>query len=245
MRAIPAVVVLGLFALAGSGCAARGRVPPLPPNAPPSPLSQPAPRAVVPASITTPAYGATLPGATTEFIWTAGTGVVRYWLELGSTPGANDLFTHPNQVTVTSQIVTMLPTDGRIVYARLYSITADNAWYLVDSQYHAYGATSPPIPVTGASKVGWIQPNQTPAQTLAGITTLYVDNAGQTLTGITCSTVTKETNCVAPLPALGPGVHLLAITYRTGPGAVESARSNEISVTTATSLTPTAFGLRP
>jgi len=209
-------------------------------------LASPAFAQVTPATITSPVANSRLPGPSVVFSWTAGVGVTNYWLELGTVPGGNDIFSHPSQTPVRTQTVTGIPTDGRPIYARLYSITNMNQWYMVDTTYTAAGTVPDPIPITGLSKIGWTQPGQTPAQATAGVTTLYIDStAGVTVKGVACTTTSGLTTCTAPLPALTPGVHIMSITYRTSMSTPESPKSNEISVTTATVLTPASFGLRP
>jgi hypothetical protein len=104
---------------------------------------------------------------------------------------------------------------------------------------------APPVLVTGSSRIGWIQPNQTVAQATAGVSTLYTDTVGKALTGVVCVVTGADTACSAPLPALTPGAHALALTYRVNAAGVESAKSNIINVTTTTSLTPTGLSLKP
>lgn len=105
----------------------------------------------------------------------------------------------------------------------------------------------PPILVTtGSTRLGWTQPGQTVAQAIAGVTTLYLDRAaGTRLAGVVCTLLGTATDCTAPLPALTPGVHTLALTYRPTAGAAESPKSTVVTVTTYTVLTPTGLGLRP
>jgi serine protease len=74
----------------------------------------------VPSVITSPAPGATLPGSTATFSWTAGSGATEFYLYVGSTPGGYDLY-EASQGTNLSKTLTGLPTDGRTIYVRLYS----------------------------------------------------------------------------------------------------------------------------
>jgi len=86
-------------------------------------------------AMTTPAPGATVPGGTVTFGWSAGTGISQYWLYVGSTPGGLDFF---NASTGTSKSATVsgLPLDGRILYVRLWSLVG-NTWQFNDYMYGA------------------------------------------------------------------------------------------------------------
>ena len=99
--------------------------------------------------------------------------------------------------------------------------------------------------MTGSSRLGWTQPGQTVAQVAAGVTRVFLDaSTGAVLAGVACTVVSAATECTAPIPALTPGVHTLALTY-TPAGGVATPKSNAISVTATITLTPTALGLRP
>jgi serine protease len=88
--------------------------------------------------MTSPAPGSTLPGSSVTFAWTAGSGVTEYWLHVGSTPGGSDLYNRTQGSTL-SGTVTGLPTDGRPLYVRLWSLIG--AWQWIDYVYTA--ASSP------------------------------------------------------------------------------------------------------
>ena len=68
-----------------------------------------------------------------KFCWTSGTGVTRYWLHVGTTPGGYDLFSQ-DEGTSLCQTVTGLPTDGSPVYVRLWSVIG-GAWLFNDYVY--------------------------------------------------------------------------------------------------------------
>ena len=94
--------------------------------------------------ITTPPPGATLSGTTEAFEWTSGTGVTRYWLEVGSAPGGNDLYSQDRGTTLAATVAG-LPSDGRTLYARLWWIRS-GGWEFADTVYTAAsGGPSPPI----------------------------------------------------------------------------------------------------
>jgi Tol biopolymer transport system component len=88
------------------------------------------------AEMSSPQPGSTLTGAAVTFTWTAGRNVSEYTLFLGSSPGANDLYS-ANLAANLSVTVSFLPTDGRTLYARLWSKIAGN-WEYNDYTYTAY-----------------------------------------------------------------------------------------------------------
>ena len=68
---------------------------------------------LVPASITSPAQGSTLTGASVTFNWAGGSGPVEYDLYVGSTGvGSSDVF-NSGVVKATSATVTVPPTAPR------------------------------------------------------------------------------------------------------------------------------------
>jgi hypothetical protein len=78
-----------------------------------------------------PLPGSTTTGGTATFTWTAGQGVSRYLIYVGTIPGGNNLFAL-NTFTSTSATVNNLPKDGRTIYVRLYS------WINIGWQYTDY-----------------------------------------------------------------------------------------------------------
>jgi murein DD-endopeptidase MepM/ murein hydrolase activator NlpD len=94
------------------------------------------------AAMTSPANGSTFPSSTVTFNWTTGSCVTRYWIFIGSTPGAYDLF---NRDMVTTRSVTAtMPTDGRTIYVTLWS-WINGAWQSNSYTYtaHLLGGCSP------------------------------------------------------------------------------------------------------
>jgi len=77
------------------------------------------------AKLLTPANGAVLVAASTAFTWDAGTGAQKYALWVGSTPGGYDIY-GADEGAGRSRTVT-LPTDGRPVYVRLWTMF-NGAW---------------------------------------------------------------------------------------------------------------------
>jgi len=76
-----------------------------------------------PATLTTPAPSSTLTSSTVTFTWSPGSGVTYFWLNLGtgsSGAGAKNLYAGAS-TTATSVTVGGLPTNGKTIYATLYS----------------------------------------------------------------------------------------------------------------------------
>ena len=84
-----------------------------------------------------PAPGSHLSSSTVTFTWTAGAGAVQYWLSVGTTPGGTQIY-DASQGTDLSRTVSGLPTDGRAVHARLWSLLGTE-WAVIDTSYVAAG----------------------------------------------------------------------------------------------------------
>ncbi len=93
------------------------------------------------ASITSPVNGSTFTSSTVTFYWDAGAGVSEYFLYVGSSQGANDIY-GASQGLSRSRTVSSLPTDGRLLYARLWSLIS-GGWQYNDYTYRAYSNTTP------------------------------------------------------------------------------------------------------
>ena len=67
-----------------------------------------------------PLNGSQLSGASETFSWSAEGAAVDAWrLEVGTTPGARDIYGRSHDNAVTSLLIDGLPTDGSTVYVRL------------------------------------------------------------------------------------------------------------------------------
>ena len=66
----------------------------------------------------TPPDGSTLTGASQAFSWTGD--FLEYWMYVGTSVGAKDIYNSGSLGTATSTTVTGLPTDGSTVYVRLW-----------------------------------------------------------------------------------------------------------------------------
>ena len=85
-----------------------------------------------------PTPGSTLSGNIATFTWSAGSGAMAYWLDMGSTIGGNNYYQSGNLGNVLTTTVYGLPADGSQVYVTLYSLV--NGQWL----YNQYTYTSGP-----------------------------------------------------------------------------------------------------
>jgi len=101
------------------------------------------------AVLTSPPPGSTLAGATVPFSWSAGSGTIEYWLSVGTEGrGCCDLYSQ-SQGANTVATVGGLPTDGRTVNVRLWSLLGNGSgWASNDYSYTA--ATQTPAVLTNA-----------------------------------------------------------------------------------------------
>ncbi len=92
---------------------------------------------IVPAAaeMTSPAAGTMLSSSVVTFAWSTGTNVARYKLTIGTTLGGYNLY-NGSTTTDTSVTVANLPTDGRVVYVRLWSLIG-TAWQKRNYTYRA------------------------------------------------------------------------------------------------------------
>jgi Trypsin len=157
---------------------------------PPSPPS--------PANIDSPAPGSMLPGSTVTFSWTAGSGVSQYFLYVGSSVGAADIY-GVDQGLGRSATVSGLPLDGRTIFVRLYDLYVGSSLGATDLYVASHGtATSGTVsglPMDGRAifvrlwsltSAGWLFRDRTytAAPTLAQITSPAPSSrlAGSTVT---------------------------------------------------------------
>jgi hypothetical protein len=89
--------------------------------------------------------------------WTAGSGATAYWVDIGSTTGANNYYSSGNLGNVLTTTVSGLPTNGCTVYVTLYSMVS-GAWLSNRYTYTAFN-------VAGA---GGVMQTPTPSSTLTG-----------------------------------------------------------------------------
>jgi len=127
---------------------------------------------VAPATLTSPTPGSTLAGSSATFSWSAGGGVTQYEFRLGTTgPGSSDVYNSAEAATnsLTTGLVSGIPTYGVTLYARLYS-KINGAW-----QWNDYTYTESGTPVLA---VLIIPPSPTPGSTLTGSSATFSWSAG-------------------------------------------------------------------
>jgi uncharacterized repeat protein (TIGR03803 family) len=179
------------------------------------------------ATMTSPAPGAALSGASVTFQWSsAGSGASQYWLEVGRSAGAGDLF-EASVGLATSQQVNALPVLGTPVYVRLWTLVG-STWLYHDYTYTALNAraaiTSPApgsalnassvtftwTPGTGALSY-WLEVGTTP-----GSSNLFGQSVGlTTTTPVSGIPLTSGTIYVRLWTQLSGGWYYTDYTYTT------------------------------
>src|SRR5258708_7145022 len=89
--------------------------------------------------------------------------------------------------------------------------------------------------ISGSERIGWEQPAADVAALAALRYAVYVDGARAELSGATCASIASSSGfpCLAPLPALSAGPHMLELAsfLLSGGAAIESGRSVPLQVT--------------
>ncbi len=123
-------------------------------------------------AITFPDPGSTLVGGNFYFVWAAGTNVSAYALSIGNYPGGNDIYSG-SWVSGSYQYISV-PTDGRTIYVRLWSLLGLTTHYS-DYTYVTYNA--------GSARSAMSTP--APASALTGSSVTFTWTAGTNVTGNT------------------------------------------------------------
>jgi hypothetical protein len=123
------------------------------------------------AAITYPVPASTLSGSSVKFTWSAGSGVTQYYLYLGNSQGADDIYAQ-SQGTSLSVTVSGIPTDGRTIYVRLWSQFA-SGWDYNEYTYKAF---------SGSANTKAIMTNPAPGSTLSGSSATFTWSAGSGVT---------------------------------------------------------------
>jgi hypothetical protein len=88
------------------------------------------------AALTAPPLNSQFTSTTETFTWNPGNTATHFELYLGTSTGSSDLYNSGN-VTVTTETVNGLPSNGENIYARLYSLI-NGAWQYTDYTYTAF-----------------------------------------------------------------------------------------------------------
>jgi hypothetical protein len=130
------------------------------------------------AELVEPAPESILAGSTETFGWTPGSGL-RYGLQVGSAPGAGDLYA-ADAGSGLSATVTGLPLDGRPVYVRLWTLVG-GAWTFTDYTYTAAGGDG-----AGGFDAGETSASPDPARPGRSVTvTTAITRTGTAVSGVT------------------------------------------------------------
>jgi len=90
------------------------------------------------AAITMPVPSSTLTSNSANFLWTASSNAMAYWIDIGSAAGGNNYYSSGSLSTTTfSAAVTTLPTDGSTIYVTLYSLIS-GSWVSNAYTFTAY-----------------------------------------------------------------------------------------------------------
>jgi serine protease len=88
------------------------------------------------AALTAPPLNSQFTSTSATFTWTPGNTATHFQLYLGTSAGSSNLYNSGN-VTVTTETVNGLPSNGEKIYARLYSLI-NGAWKYTDYTYTAF-----------------------------------------------------------------------------------------------------------
>jgi microsomal dipeptidase-like Zn-dependent dipeptidase len=161
------------------------------------------------ASMVSPTPGSTLGGASVSFTWSAGSGASAYYLQVGTSPGKEDIF-GKNVGLATSQTVSSLPTDGSTVYVRLNTLFNGLSQFN-DYGYNASGGASLEAPTVDVRFSSSIVPVN---QSIPMFFTVNNPNASASLSNI---------NFVDTLPAGMAVVRPNGLVGQCGPGGTINA----------------------
>ncbi len=139
-------------------------------------------------AITNPSPGSTLTSSSVTFQWSSGAGVSEYFLYVGTSLGANDIYGQSQGLSL-SATVNNLPVDGSTLYVRLWWDTSAG-WQYTDYTYTAftqitYALTVQSTPISGISITG------TPADA-TDYTSQREDNSRVSLTAPPIKTVSGK-----------------------------------------------------
>jgi hypothetical protein len=165
------------------------------------------------AALTSPAAGSVLPGAGVRFTWLAASTAGQYALWLGSTGvGSNNLYNSGSTSSLSAK-VSGLPTNGEMVYARLFS-TISGAILFTDYTYVAASQAAMTSPEPGSTLSGpTVKYSWTPG---TGATTDYALWVGST--GVDSHNLYEDTTkhsttvTVTGLPTNGERIYIRLFT---------------------------------
>jgi hypothetical protein len=86
------------------------------------------------ATIQSPTPNSTLSGNAATFTWSADPNATAYWLDIGTAPNGNTIYTSGNLGNVQTTSVNSLPADGSTIYVTLYSYVGGQ-WLSTSATY--------------------------------------------------------------------------------------------------------------
>ncbi len=128
----------------------------------PTPTPVPTPTPTPGAQVTSPAPGSTFTSSSVTFNWSAG-GATAYFLLVGSFQNGTDIY-NSGTVTVRSETVSNIPTNGRTIYVTLGS-KLNGSWVSNSYTYKAFNSSATPTPTPTPSSTP--NPTATPTPTPA------------------------------------------------------------------------------
>jgi hypothetical protein len=193
---------------------------------------------VTAATMTSPAPSSTLVGPSVTFSWAAQTGATSYILGLGTTPGANNLYSS-GPITATSATAPNLPTNGETIYATL--LTNYNNDQLTES--YTYTAANQAALTTPAPGSTFTSTTVTFNWTAATGATGYLLHVGSTGVGSgnlgSSGQIAGTTVTFNNLPANGETIYARLYTYFGTTYSYTDYTYTALTATAATLSTPT------
>ena len=158
------------------------------------------------AVMTSPANGSTLTSTTQTFVWT-NVGAPQYWLYLGTSPGAYNIY-NQSTGTATSRAVSGLPSNGTMIYARLWTLSG-STWLYNDYSYRAYGSVAKAVMTSPANGSTLTSTTQTFVWTNVGAPQywLYLGTSPGAYNIYNQSTGTATSRAVSGLPSNGSMIY--------------------------------------
>lgn len=196
------------------------------------------------AEITQPVPGSTLTDVTSRFTWSAGSGALEYYLYVGKTQGAHDIW-GASTAKIASATVSNLPADGSTVYVRLWTrLAPPSGWVYSDYTYTArtaaaFAAATVTSPADQATLSG---SSATLAWSAGSNVAEYWLSVGTTASGNELLSASEGTNLqatVANLPTDGSTIYAHLWSRQTGAPSAGWTRT-DVSYTAATAATPTS-----
>jgi hypothetical protein len=195
----------------------------------PTPTATPTPTTGS-AVMISPTPGSTFSSSTVTFRWTAGSAQT-YALTLGSSAKGFDIYSS-GQITTLSATAPNVPTDGRTVYATLYS-RVNNVW--VSNSYIYKASNGAPTPTPSPTGTPTPTPTATPTPTSTPTATPTATPTPTPTATPTPSSTPVPTATPTPTPASGP-----AVMISPAPGSTFSGSTVTFQWTAGSA---TAYGL--